>query len=233
MKKFVLASALAFAIAAPAFAADLPPPSAPPPRAPAVYAPIPAPIFTWTGIYVGLNGGYNFGTVAPNAAGASNLSTTGFLIGGTIGGNYQIGQFVIGLEGDGDYNSVNNSFTTTNTVTGVTSTGTFKSNWLATVRGRAGYAWDRLLIFGTGGAAFAPASLSGTNLTTGAAFSGNSTLTGWTAGGGLEYAFTPNITAKAEYLYISFPSSSLGIAGGSGFNFTDNVIRAGINYKFW
>jgi outer membrane immunogenic protein len=201
MKCILIAGAVAFVAGGQAIAADLP--MAAPPTAPAYYKAAPLP-FSWTGIYLGVNGGYNFGTVAPTGGG--NISTNGFLGGGTLGGNYQMGSFVIGLEGDGDYNSTNNNG--------------FKSDWLATVRGRAGWALDRVLLYGTGGAAFAPAAVIG----------GSTTMTGWTAGGGIEYAFTPNWTAKVEYLYVDFPSPN--IAGGT-FKFTDNLIRGGINYKFW
>jgi outer membrane immunogenic protein len=212
MKRVLIVGAFALLAGGQALAADLPPPVAPPPRAPAVYVPV-AQVFSWTGIYVGVNGGGDFGTVTPGAAlGGAAFNTTGFLIGGTLGGNYQMGSFVIGLEGDGDYNSLN---------TTIPGGGTFTSQWLATVRGRAGWAWDRILFFGTGGAAFAPAAVTGLNSTT---------MTGWTAGGGIEYAFTPNWTAKAEYLYVDFPSPSF--TAGS-FKDTENVIRAGINYKFW
>ena len=203
MKRILIAGAIAFAAAGPALAADLPPPVAPPPRAPATYVPV-VPVFSWTGIYLGATAGYNFGTVSPT--GGANITTNGFLIGGTLGGNYQFGSFVVGIEADGDYNSMNNAG--------------FKIDWLATVRGRAGYAIDRLLLYGTGGGAFAPASVSG----------GNTTMTGWTAGGGVEYAFTPNWTAKAEYLYVDFVSPSIA---GKGFGDTDNLIRVGVNYKFW
>jgi outer membrane immunogenic protein len=212
MKRFLIAGAIAFAAAGQALAADLPPPVAPPPRAPATYVPV-VPVFSWTGIYIGLNGGYNFGTVSPTAG--TGFNTDGFLVGGTIGGNYQFGSFVIGIEGDGDYNSLST------TPPGAAPGTTFSSDWLATVRGRAGYAIDRLLIFGTGGAAFAPASLTG---------AGTTTMTGWTAGGGIEYAFTPNWTAKVEYLYVDFGSQTLG---GGTFSQTDNVIRGGVNFKFW
>jgi outer membrane immunogenic protein len=202
MKRILIAAALALAAAGgQALAADLPPPPAPAPRAPATYVPVAVP-FTWTGIYIGVNGGYNFGTISPGA-----ISTNGFLVGSTLGGNYQFGSFVLGLEGDIDYNSMNNAG--------------FQSSWLGTARGRAGYAWDHLLLFATGGGAFAGASVSGV---------GNTTMIGWTVGGGLEYAFTQNWTAKAEYLYVTFPNP---VIAGVGFKDTDNVIRAGVNYKFW
>jgi outer membrane immunogenic protein len=225
MKRILFAGAFALAAGGQAIAADLPPPVAPPPRAPATYVPA-APIYNWTGIYVGLNGGYNFGTLAPsaaliagspvNAAGVAlgSFNTTGFLVGGTLGGNYEFANgFLLGVEGDGEYNSMSN------TVAGV---GTFKSNWLATARGRVGWAFDRVLFFGTGGAAFAPESVTGF---------GSTTMTGWTAGGGIEYAFAPGWSAKAEYLFVDFSNVTPVGAAGS-FKDTDNVIRAGINYKF-
>jgi outer membrane immunogenic protein len=213
------AGAFAIAAGAQALAADLPPPVAPPPRAPATYVPAPAPIFTWTGIYAGINGGYNYGGYFPT--GFASTAINGFLVGGTLGGNYQIGQFVIGVEGDGDYDSINNT-----TLYGAT----FKSNWLATVRGRAGYAWDRVLFYGTGGGAFAPA-----NHTTAAGVSTSATMLGWTAGGGVEFALTPNITAKAEYLFVNFPNTTLNLpaVGNTAVKVQENVFRVGLNYKFW
>jgi len=103
MKRILIASALALAAAVPAFAADLPPPVAPAPRAPVVY--VPAQIFSWTGFYVGINGGWGFGqsTWTPPVGTISSFSTNGGMLGGTLGGNYQIGQFVVGGEGDVDW----------------------------------------------------------------------------------------------------------------------------------
>src|ERR1700677_2332104 len=86
MRQYAYAVALSVLGGSAALAADLPPPVATP-RAPAVYVPVAAP-FSWTGIYIGVNG-------------------SGFLVGGTIGGNYQIGSFVIGIEGDGDWADIN------------------------------------------------------------------------------------------------------------------------------
>ena len=141
-----------------------------------------------------------------------NFDTSGFLVGGTIGGNYQWGQFVLGIEGDGDWTNLNG----TTFVTGGTGCGPgceTKSDWLATVRNRAGYAFDRILIYGTGGAAFGNLQAAAGTLP----FS-SSTQTGWTAGGGVEFAFTPNLTAKIEYLYVDLGNQSCGageLLGGS------------------
>ena len=107
MKRILIAGALAVATAAPAFAADLPPPAGPPPRAPVAYIPA-APVFSWTGFYVGLNAGGAFGSsswTTPSGP-VSSFSTLGALFGGQIGGNYQIGQFVIGAEGDFDWQNL-------------------------------------------------------------------------------------------------------------------------------
>ena len=235
MKRILIAGALALAAGGQALAADLPQPAPPPPRAPATYVPVPAPVFTWTGIYVGINGGYAFGTSSWNEPGfiggpTGNFSTDGFLVGGTLGGNYQWGQFVLGIEGDGDWTNLNGT-TTTACFAGCET----KSDWLATVRGRAGYAFDRVLVYGTGGAAFGNVQAAYAALP----FS-SSTQTGWTAGAGVEFAFTPNLTAKIEYLYVDLGSQSCAVGNCSfpGSNpttvtFTENVVRAGINYKFW
>src|SRR5208282_3383357 len=117
-----------------ALAADLPQPAPPPPpRAPATYVPVPVQVFSWTGFYLGINAGYGFGTVTPSG-GTPSFTANGFLGGGTLGGNYQWGQIVLGVEGDGDYDSLKVS------PAGLGGS-TFSSNWLATVRGRAGYAF--------------------------------------------------------------------------------------------
>lgn len=212
MKRILFVGAFALALGGQALAADIPPPPAPAPKAPSAYFPAPPP-FSWTGIYVGINGGYDFGSVSTPGG---SFNANGFLVGGTLGGNYQFGNFVVGLEGDFDYNSASGTSPFGNS---------FNSRWLSTVRGRAGFAWDRFLVFGTGGAAFAPENISAV-----AGFAGGSTTAiGWTAGGGIEYAFTPNWTAKAEYLYVSLPNWSIA---GIGFSNTENVVRAGVNYKF-
>jgi len=227
MKRFVFAGALALAAGGQALAADLPPPMAPPPRAPATYVPAPVPIFSWSGIYIGVNGGYAFGT-SDDSVGGGTLKANGFLLGGTVGGNYQFGNFVVGIEGDGDWSNLDGTSTTT--CVGCET----KSTWLATVRGRAGYAWDRVLFYGTAGGAFG-------NVQSGP-ISGpfnSATQAGWTAGAGVEAAFAPNWTAKVEYLYVDFSGLSCsgdgvitGCGTGNSVTLTENLVRAGVNYKF-
>jgi outer membrane immunogenic protein len=237
MKRILWAGAFALAIGGQALAADLPPPP-PAPRAPATYVPVAAPVYNWSGIYIGINGGYGFGTSAwsdPTAGIATgNFNTNGWLGGGTIGGNYQFwGGAVVGLEGDFDWTNLNGTFSTPGPCTAAAgSTGCeTKTDWLSTVRGRAGWAFDRVLVYGTGGAAFAPvqAGFNG-----GPAGFQSSTEFGWTGGAGIEFAFAPNWTAKAEYLYIDLGNSTCttDCFGNTSVKFTENIIRAGVNFKF-
>jgi outer membrane immunogenic protein len=228
MKRILIAGAFLLAAAAQALAADLPAPGPPPPYYPVV------PFYNWTGFYLGLNGGGAFGNsnwTDPFDGPSGNFTVSGFLVGGTIGANYQIGSWVLGVEGDGDWSNL--SGTTFNaSCAGVGCT--TQSNWLATVRGRAGYAWDRVLFYGTGGAAFANVQAAA-----GALPFFSSTQVGWTAGAGVEYAFLPNWTAKVEYLFVdlanaSCPVGNCGATGGVNTTVTlnENIVRGGINFKF-
>ena len=211
----------------PVYAAPPPVYAAPPP--PPVY-PI-YPIFSWSGIYVGVNGGGAFGQsnwTDPVFGNTGNFDVSGRLFGGTVGANYQTGPWVFGVEGDWDWTSLNGTtFNGSCAVVGCTT----QSNWLATVRGRAGWAWDRVLFYGTAGAAFANVQAAA-----GAFPFMSCTEPGWTAGVGLEYAFAPNWTAKAEYLFVDLANASCGFANCGGTNTTvslnENILRAGINFKF-
>jgi outer membrane immunogenic protein len=163
----------------------------------------------------------------PGAVSTGNFNTNGWLAGGTVGGNIQWGAVVLGIEGDWDWSNING----TNSSLAACLPGgcETKADWLATVRGRAGWAIDRVLLYGTGGAAFAPVQ---------AGFNGgpfqSTTQVGWTAGAGLEFAFAPNWTAKAEYLYADLGSSNCTVDcfGNTSVKFTESIVRAGINFKF-
>jgi outer membrane immunogenic protein len=233
MKRILIAGALALAAGGQALAADLPQPGPPPPRAPATYVPAPVPVMNWTGFYIGANGGYAFGQSSwsdPVAGNTGNFNTSGFLAGGTVGANYQWGQFVLGLEGDFDWANING--TTFSTAGGCGFVGCeTKADWFATARGRAGYAFDRVLLYGTGGAAF-----TNVQAAAGAFPFSSSSQVGWTAGAGIEYLITPNLTAKVEYLYADFGNVSCSPAscGGTATTVTlnENIVRGGINFKF-
>jgi len=218
MKKLLLASAgiLALGLAS-ASAADLPRRTMPA-KAP-VYVPPPA-VYNWTGFYVGLNGGYGWGHSDLSAPLSASLDTSGGLVGGTLGYNYQMGQFVLGAEGDGDWSGISGS-----TICAAT-TCDIHNNWLATVRGRVGYAFDRFLPYVTGGAAFG-------NIKTSVAGVGDTdtTRTGWTAGGGLEVAISGPWTAKIEYLHVDLGDADTAVPGATT-SFHTDLVRAGVNYRF-
>jgi outer membrane immunogenic protein len=229
MKRILWAGAFAFVAGGQALAADLPPPVAP--RAPATYVPTTVPVYNWSGIYIGANGGYGFGTSNwsdPTFGSTGNFNTNGWLAGGTVGGNVQWGAAVLGIEGDWDWSNLNG--TSTANVNCAFAGCETKADWLATVRGRAGWAIDRVLLYGTGGAAFAPVQ-TGFN---GGPFQ-STTQVGWTAGAGLEFAFAPNWTAKAEYLYVDLGNTACGtdcFGPSTSVKNTENIVRAGINFKF-
>ena len=220
MKRLFLALVSVAALTGTAAAADL----ARPAPAPYYKAPVMAPAFSWTGFYVGLNGGGGFGRSAWDSTGSFN--TSGGVIGGTVGYNYQIGQAVVGFEGDIDWANIRG---TTNNACGLGCK--TSDSWLSTVRGRLGYAADRFMPYITGGLALGDVKAS----TPG--FAGaSSDRAGWTLGAGLEFAVAQNWSLKAEYLYVDLGKFNCGIACGAAVtdnvSFTTNLVRAGVNYHF-
>jgi outer membrane immunogenic protein len=220
MKRVVLACVGIAALGGVAAAADLPPAGgAPYYKAPAVYAP---PAYTWSGFYLGINGGGAWGTSSWTTPGS--FDTSGGFVGGTIGYNYQMDQAVLGVEGDIDWADINGSVSC--------STGSCKTNdnWLSTVRARLGYAADRFMPYVTGGLAVGDIQASAPGFP-----GGSVTNAGWTAGGGIEFALPGHWSAKAEYLYVDLGNFSCGISCGSTaqtVSFTANLFRGGINYRF-
>jgi len=225
MRRFILsacAGLLAAAVASPSFAADMPRSAF---KAPVYVAP-----FNWSGFYVGINGGYGWGTSNwSSAVSSGNAKTKGGLVGGTVGYNVQTGAAVWGLEGDFDASWIKGS---DNAGTGVCAAPgcETKNTWLATGRGRIGYAFDRVLPFITGGAAFGNVKMTPNTL-----LSETKTKVGWTVGGGLEYAFMGPWSAKIEYLYVDLGKSTCGAAScgvDTDVKFNANIVRAGLNYRF-
>jgi outer membrane immunogenic protein len=224
MKRVLLAFVSVAALTGAAAAADLPPPVAP------NYYKAPAylPAYSWTGFYAGINGGGGWGSSSWDLPPTGRFDTSGGLVGGTLGYNYQFGQVVAGLEGDIDWADING---TTNTAC---SPGCkTNDNWLGTFRGRLGFAADRFLPFITGGLAFGDIQASAPGLA-----GVDNTNAGWTLGGGIEMALVGNWTAKAEYLYVDLGRTDCGTACGAAAGVTDNVsfrtnlVRAGVNYRF-
>jgi outer membrane immunogenic protein len=218
-----------------AWAADFPLPASEP-RPPAIYD-ANGPYTNWAGIYLGLNGGYGLGSsqwmIGGN--GSDIFNTTGPLFGGTVGFNYPVSAVLFGIEGDFDWSGLSGSAgNCAFNASGAVASCQTKSNLLGTVRARVGYALDQTLIYVTGGAAFAPVQAG---LNPPSSFD-TATKFGWAAGAGIEYAFFGNWSAKAEYLYIDLASASCstvsncGSATGSSVAFTENVVRAGVNYRF-
>jgi outer membrane immunogenic protein len=227
MKRWMLAGALAFAAIGQAFAADLPP--APQPRAPAAYIPVVAPVYNWGGVYIGINAGYGFGksewtTATAPAFTTGNFSTSGYVFGPTVGANIQADAFVFGVEGDFDAAGLDGKSGTVCVPQCET-----KNKWLATLRARAGYAADRVLFYGTAGGAFGNISAN-----TAATFQ-SVNKGGWTAGAGVEVAFSDNWTGRIEYLFVDLQNASftpVGTIVPITVKSDANLVRVGLDYKF-
>ena len=242
----MIAGAFVIAAAGQVIAADMPAPY-PAPQPPASYYPAAAP-FNWGGFYVGANGGYGFGTsswsaplyhspgsvIAPAVA-TGSFSPRGFLAGGTLGLNLQNSAFVVGVRP---------------TATGRTSTAVAplrmppvsdpaggnlrnQERYFWHVARRLGYAFGRVLVYGTGGLAAA-----GVQVGFNRPHFDVATNFGWTAGAGIEVAFAEKWTAKVEYLYVNLGSMTCNTPANCGasvpvtVSLTENIVRAGINYKF-
>lgn len=199
------------------------------------------PAFTWTGCYIGVNAGLgwsNSGTINISDPIVGNTSintagTTGFVGGGQIGYNWQHQRWVFGLETDIQYSDLKSGVAwAAYEWFGYSSS---NSQYFGTVRGRVGYAFDRTLFYVTGGLAY-----GGLNSNW---WHGTTSNTGWTLGGGIEYAFTDNWTGRIEGLYVDLNSGThtgshtrngvLGtynVSGTSGEG--GGVVRAAVNYKF-
>jgi len=262
MRNLVVVSALGlFVSAASANAADLA-------RRPVAPAPAPLPpAYSWTGFYLGGHAGAGWGNHDGSAVAITGTGTTaasgvvgsesnvGFIGGAQGGFNYALTpNWMLGVEGDFTWTDISTSQSAgLLTAGGVAVPGsvafTRDLNWLASVRGRLGYTWDRFMVYGTGGAAWA--DYDGTafaTLATGAVAGGSvsdKTRSGWVAGGGVEWAipsfwFAGDWTARVEYLHYDFSSDSPSAVfvpgpGTATFSFGDptvDVVRAGLSYKF-
>jgi len=220
---FAGATLLALAAASPAFAADIP--ARMPSKAPAMVQQA----YNWSGWYIGINAGGVFGRSnwSNPVATTGDFNVSGALVGGTLGVNWQTGAWVVGLEGDGGWTNVKGS-TTTACPLGCDT----KSNFLATFRGRVGYAgFGPVLPYLTGGLAVADIEARSSL--------GSSTTTraGWTVGTGVEWAVVGPWTAKVEYLYADLGKASCGagicaVGTSTDVKLTENIVRAGLNYRF-
>jgi outer membrane immunogenic protein len=225
MKKFLLASVAVAALATGAQAADLGAPRAP------IAAAVMAPAFSWTGFYLGAHAGYGWAqarytAVAPLVNGSINAN--GFF-GGIQGGyNWQMNNFVFGIEADVSGASMNRTY-----LDGVTGD-TYRASvpFMSSVRARAGFAADRALFYVTGGLGVATFQDRYIDVSAATTFTASSTRAGYALGGGIEYAFTPNWTAKAEYMYYGFGDRRNVIVAGDRVRTDIHTVKLGINYLF-
>jgi outer membrane immunogenic protein len=259
MRRSGLALLIAMSGVAPATAADLPS------RILAKAPSLTDPAYNWGGWYAGGHIGGAWGTSTVNnafvngaapivnqqafAATSPQLSPTGFNGGGQIGYNHQVDRWLFGIEADASYTSLRQSRTATApfpTGGALTTSSSVGSDWMATLRPRAGYAVDRTLFYLTAGLAltdlnFASSYADTTGQSANADFS--KTRVGWVAGAGIEHAFTKNWTAKVEYLYTDFGKQSATsplVAGGAPANglvaqdidLKTSTLRGGLNYHF-
>lgn len=239
-------------LAAPAVAADLP--SSLPPPAPPYIAPLPA--FTWTGFHVGANVGAAFGTkdqvgIHANPGnlflGNVDILRPGGVFGGAQGGyDYQFGHIVVGAEADFQGASIDDSKTYIGPIAPGPVTSTSRIDFFGAARGRLGFAYGHFLVYGTGGFAYADLKYNITGGAPGgfyAAIQDRSLRTGYAAGGGIEYAFTNNISVKLEYQYIGFDKKTVSAPvffAGRATRFSVNTLespnfqtaRIGVNYRF-
>jgi outer membrane immunogenic protein len=252
-KLSVLGVSLAALCSTVVLAADLPVAPPPPPYIP----------YSWTGIYIGANLGlggdrfeYPFSIAAPAtpafASGNASITSSGIIGGGQVGYNWEFGNnVVLGFETDFDGAAIRGKVTAN--INGIAAGTPFgaaaqvgsRINYIGTVRGRLGYAWDRFLVYGTGGFAYGQvnSAISASVAAGGGAIafttSENNSRTGFAVGGGFEYAITNNLTVKTEYLYVNLGTNNIlnqNLFGVVGVNINQktqvNIARAGINYKF-
>jgi outer membrane immunogenic protein len=210
-------------------AADMTPAPAP------VYSKVPmAPVFSWTGFYVGGDGGYGYATssgtsVSGLGAIPYSFNVNGPIAGGFLGGNYQMGAVVFGAEADWQWvNLTGNS----GAVLGATMATTVKS--YGSARGRLGFAGDHWLFFGTGLRCGGPGRRR--MQPPALLHSHQHTASGWVAGAGLEYAFTNYLLGRVEYRYTNLGTVTYtdapSVSSELGNKLVINDIRAGLAFKF-
>ena len=204
------AAAVAFGVAiVPAGAADVG--RNPGPYSAPAFAPASIQSYSWMGPYLGFNVGYQWGNVTNSGANPHGVA------GGVQGGyNFQTGQFVFGAETDFQGSAAEDTFAASK----------FANPWFGTVRGRAGYALNNVLLYGTGGMAYG----GGRGQAVPGASESHVHL-GWAAGLGIEVGFTPSWSARAEYLYVDLNDRAYTVVGTTN-GFESSLLRFGVNYRF-
>ena len=218
---------------------------------PAYKAPIAAPAFSWTGLYIGAVAGYGWGDadITPTGVfgvlgmGTMRTKPDGWLAGGTLGYNYQQGNLVLGTEGEFYWSNLDASATFLPLGGGPGLAGTYSNNWTGTLSTRLGVAFDTILVYSKAGVAWAnndytldivPAGLV-------SPVSTSKTETGWLVGAGVEWAFARNWSAKIEGTYMNFGQKNrdFGFLGGFPVSATADIdanvstVKFGVNYRFY
>ncbi len=191
--------------------------------------------YDWTGFYAGIFGGLNSGKLDTDIVGGNSPATTsisGATVGVTAGANYQIDQYVLGIEGDLAWSNIIGD-----SACSPTQTCTSKLNWVSTIRGRTGFVIDNSLLYSTAGVAISNGTSVTSPATVGSTGTDTQTFVGWTAGIGGEYAIDQNIKLKAEYSYTDLGSRSSPVGTVSLNNSiiakpTFHTIKFGINFAF-
>jgi outer membrane immunogenic protein len=193
-------------------------------------------VFSWTGAYVGLNAGYGWGDAdhlpgPTSGTGINDLDIDGAFAGGQVGFNYQMNQIVLGGEFDIQWSGIDGSCAAGVCGGGGPPATEHEIDWFGTLRGRLGYAAGEWMPYITGGWAFGEATRT-TGAGGGASSSNN--ISGWTLGGGVEWAFAPGWSAKAEYQYIDFGDETYDFPIGFDpiVDLTVHTVRVGINWHF-
>jgi outer membrane immunogenic protein len=226
MKKILTAIVLVTS-AGTASAADMPS------AAPYQKAPYASPAYNWTGFYIGAMGGYGWSDQARASIGGVSVSASsndlkGGFGGGTVGYNWQAGSWLFGVEADAAWSDIKFS----ESAFGVTVTDKIQS--FGSVTGRMGFLpANSVLLYVKGGYAWADNEVSATGF--GVTFAESRFHSGWTVGGGLEYLFVPNWSAKVEYMYADYSNANYltsFVPGGIGLGVTVNTVKAGVNYHF-
>jgi outer membrane immunogenic protein len=243
MKKVILACFVAAAFCgAPALAADMAV-KAPP------MAPVAAPTYSWTGFYLGIEGGGGFGSTShtnvlfPMANSGGSADLRGGLAGVTYGYNWQFGHIMTGLEGDFSWSSIRDTFTSVNGLPTFCPAGfpCFTNlQWLGTDRARLGYAQDSVLVYLTGGVAYGDVYATILNAGPFGIDTETHMRVGYTVGGGIEAKIYRNWSVKLEYLYVDF-GNRVGYTAlppppplqPENVFLNSNIVRAGLNYKFF
>lgn len=232
MKSLLLATATLVAATSGAFAAD-------------VVASEPAPVasaYNWTGVYLGAQAGYDWARTSysfTNPVPTGSFTPNGFVGGLYVGYNYQFATpLVVGVEGDLSYSNVKGSF---DNPFGGFSGGSARLRWQGAARVKVGYAFDRFLPYVAGGVAVGDFRFEGGpglgSPFTPALESWRKTMTGWTIGAGVEYAFAERWTARLEYRYTDFGTAHGNLAPAYSsvvetMKVRDNSIRLGVSYRF-